>query len=117
MKDSTSKDYIFLTVDPLNNIVYLTNERWNEHILPEHVELYGEEKLIQKTIEDPDSIYLDKEFECTHIYYYEHKKIELSYYGNYLKVVVGRELQGQILTAYIDIKSKENTKEIYIKNE
>jgi len=115
MSSSTENEYIFETADPLHNIAYLTHERW-DHITTGHPELLGEDEKIKIAIEDPNSIYPDKYRSTTYNYYYEHGDIFFKKtYGAYLKVVVDRELQGQIITAHFDQKSKDATIPIYIK--
>jgi hypothetical protein len=101
MASSTSEDKdIFYTVDPLSNIVYLTKERFYNHIVTEHLEMDGHDSTIKQTVENPDSIYKDKELDDTVCYISSHSKSTLSLYGDYLKVVVNRDLGGQVITAY-----------------
>ena len=107
MNSSKENEYIFETVDPLSNYIYLTSERWNEHIVIKHVEMYGEEDIVQKTIENPDAIYPDKDFPTTHNYFLKHEDLILNTYGSHVKVIVNRELQGQVISAYCTPKSKK----------
>jgi len=110
---SSSYD-IFVTTDPLGQIVYLTPERL-KHIEKGHIEMIGEEGTIKKTVMEPESIYKDKDFNSTHTYYAKHSNPTLEPKGQYLKVVVDRELQGQVITSYPTIKNRESTEAIYIK--
>lgn len=113
MSNTYRNGIIFETVDPLSQIVYLTSDRWETKITKKHIELLGEEKLIRTSVEQPISIYIDKERQMTHIYFFEHGDIVLKPYGKYLKVAVDRELQGQIKTAYFTDKGYERTQIIY----
>lgn len=115
MTSPDKKRNIFETVDPLNNIVYLTNERWHTHIIFRHPEMTGEELLVKKSVEEPDSIYPDKNRPSDSIYFYEHNDDILKTYGKYLKVVVDRESRGSIKTAYVSFNSKIDTTPEYIK--
>ena len=120
MAKTGSEEYIFETTDPLNNIVYLTKERWEEHIVEietGHIELIGEENLVKKAVEYPDNIYEDKKFPGNYNYIYEHSNPFLKLKGQYLKVVVSRDLSGQILTAFPTDAGKQKTKPIYTKND
>lgn len=93
-------EYIFETVDPLNNIVYLTSETAS-HIENGHPELQNQIPEIKETVENPDNIYTDKDYHHKCNYYREHSNDDLKQYGNIIKVIVNRDLQGQITTAYI----------------
>jgi hypothetical protein len=105
---------IFETTDPLGNVIYLTNERFY-HITLGHPELHGEEKSIKLTVEDPDNVYRDKEYDTTFCYYRQHDNVILRSYGTNIKVVVDRNLQGQIKTAYVTNSNKERTENFYKK--
>ena len=119
MPDSTKNIYIFEAVDPLNNYVYLTENTLEKHIYDAHVEMMGEVDLIKSTIEKPDKIYeRTNEFQkVKHDYIKQHNKDELNSYGRYIKIIVDRELQGQISTAYCTPKSTQNDKLIYKKSD
>lgn len=100
MASTTSSKDIFYTVDPLKNIVYLTENRMYNHISINHPEMAGQEKSIQLTVENPDSMYKDKAIDGTVCYISSHNNTDLAPHGDYLKVVVDRDLQGQVITAY-----------------
>lgn len=106
------KNSIFETVDPLNNIIYLTHERWYK-ITNGHPEMIDTQALIKETISDPDSIFPDKEYENTFCYYRKHNSNILKPYGSNIKVVVDRNLQGSIKTAYATNRNKEKAKAIF----
>ena len=106
----------FVTTDIQNNIVTLTTVAWEEHIVTKHPEMKDELSLVKKTIEEPDRIYLDKDFpEDTKNYFFEHKKESLSTYGSNIKVVVNTENFHMITTAYITDRNSEITNAIYTK--
>lgn len=109
-----STDYVFLTTDPDDNVVYLSNQRW-DYITNKHPELHGEEQEIKATIIKPDSIYVDKDYRNTFCYYRQHNATQLRIYGTKLKVIVDREAQGAIKTAYVTDRIKEKSGKIYPK--
>ena len=115
MTNDLKIEYIIETVDPLNQFVYLTAERFDDHIFPEHPNLVGEEDTIKAIVEDPEVIVPDKDFDSTQNYYGRHGKIIISSSNKYLKVVVDRELGGQIVTAYTTNCISEKTDPIYEK--
>lgn len=117
MSDSTSSENIFIfeTVDPLNNSIYLTHEQYNQHIAPRHPEIAGEEKLIQKSVEEPNKIVRDNIKLTTYNYYFEHDDNFLKNWGKYVKVVVCRESMGKVITAFFTPNIKEITTPIYVK--
>jgi hypothetical protein len=105
---------IFETTDPMQNVIYLTSDRF-EHITDGHPEMFGEENNIKLAVEDPDSVYKDKDFDTTFCYFKQHNSVILRTYGTNIKVVVDRNLQGQIKTAYVTNSNKEKTENIYKK--
>ncbi|MBL1123422.1 MAG: hypothetical protein D8M26_11070 [Ignavibacteriae bacterium] len=107
-------EYVFYTADPQNNTVYLTSEKW-DLLTEKHPELHGEESEIKKTVENPDTIYKDKDFEHTFCYYRAHNNTILRTYGLNVKVVVDRESQGAIKTTYFTDRSKEKDGLVYSK--
>ena len=115
MSNSEEIHYIFETADPLNRYIYLTSERWDDHITSRHPEMLGEEKLVKQAVEEPDAIYPDEDFEGTHNYYFEHDDPILSAYGSKVKVVVYNDPAGQINTAFFTQRVKEKTVPIYVK--
>ena len=115
MNNQNETECVFETADPLYNIIYLTRESWEDHIQIEHPELISVVSLIQVAVEEPDAIYPDPNYSTTHNYYYQHGDIFLNTYGRNLKVVVNRDLQGQIITAYCTPRRGEKTSPIYIK--
>ncbi len=110
-----STSYVFETTDPLQNVIYLTHQRWYK-ITEGHPELSTELQLIKKTVNEPDSIYPDKDYEHTFCYYRQHNSVYLRTYGTQIKVVVDRNLQGSIKTAYVTNRNKEKTKALYFKS-
>lgn len=51
---------MFATTDPLGRNITLTTKTWNIHIVPGHNELYKQEKVVQRTVEDPEVILLNE---------------------------------------------------------
>lgn len=105
---------IFETTDPMQNVIYLTTDRF-EHITYGHPEMHGEENNIKLAVEDPDNVYKDKDFDTTFCYFKQHNSVILRTYGTNIKVVVDRNLQGQIKTAYVTNSNKEKTENVYKK--
>ena len=103
-------DYKFVTTDPLNNTIYLAEEQWY-HITGNHPEMHGEEKEIKVTIEKPDSIYKDKDFDGTFCYYRQHNLGHMRTYGTKFIVIVNRKNQGLVKTAYVVDKIIEKVRE------
>lgn len=54
---------MFQVEDPLKRLVILTKKTWNVHIIPFHTELYKQEALIRRIIENPVYILKDKDHE------------------------------------------------------
>lgn len=54
---------MFHVEDPLKRLVILTRKTWNVHIIPYHTEVYGQESLIKKIIENPVYILKDRDNE------------------------------------------------------
>lgn len=60
---------MFTSTDPLGRKVSLTTKTWNIHIMPQHTELYKQERLVQRTIEDPEIILKHEKIENRENYY------------------------------------------------
>jgi len=52
---------MFTTKDPLGRNIQLDIKTWNVHIVPGHNELYKQDSLVKKIIEDPKFILRDKD--------------------------------------------------------
>ncbi|MDD2496757.1 MAG: hypothetical protein PHT78_03060 [Desulfitobacteriaceae bacterium] len=94
---------IFETVDPLGRTVVLDSVTWNKHVLPYHNELYRQEALVQKVIEQPAFILKDKNHEGHEgrENYFELCNITHDGSLSILKVVVDYTTStGDIVTAY-----------------
>lgn len=66
-----STEYVFETTDPLENIIYLTQQRWYK-ISEGHPELSAGLAEIKQTVQNPDRIYPDKDYLHTFCYYRKH---------------------------------------------
>ena len=99
---SEKNKIIFETTDPMQNVICLTSDRF-EYITHGHPEMYGEEKNIKLAVEDPDSVYRDKDFDTTFCYFKQHNSVILRTYGTNIK------------TTYLTNSNKEKTENIYKK--
>lgn len=100
---------IFETNDPLGRIVSLSQATWDEHIVPHHPEMAGEQKKLKKSIEKPDYITRDSTFAETQNYYYTHNSIRLP--AKYIQVCVDFGSGGTVKTAYT-VNDVDNTETI-----
>ena len=57
----SDKDIVFITSDPLNNVITLSKDVWEKHIIVGHEDMKGRESEVQRCIEDPLIIAGDKE--------------------------------------------------------
>ena len=98
---------IFETVDKDYNIVSLSQDTWDSHILPGHPEMVGAEGHVQKTVENADNITKDRANQ-TRYYYMEHGNDLISEYGSSMKVCVSIA-NGTTKSAYFvdEISQKE----------
>jgi hypothetical protein len=115
MPKANNKKEVFCTSDPLNNIVFMTEAVWVDHVLTKHSDLTNKEHLVKKAVEDPDKIYKDVDFDGTFNYYYTHGDSTINTYTPMIKVSVDRESGGRVKTAYPIDKIKEKTKAEYEK--
>jgi hypothetical protein len=97
----------FETVDPKGRKVTCTEDQWNNHILTNHSDMAGQEKNVQKAIEDPSmGIFSDAKHANRNIYY--RKPPKKNYY---IKVVV--EFDGDhgfVITAFPADSGKQGEK-------
>lgn len=91
---------MFTTRDPLGRDVNLQAKTWNVHITPYHKELYRQEALVRRAIENPKYIlqdiydmYRNNYYELCHFPQYGHLSV--------LKIVVDFTAStGDVVTAY-----------------
>jgi hypothetical protein len=105
---------IFETTDPLNNIISLSSDTWENHILPQHPYLTGDELKVQEVVEKPNIINQDRFFLNTFNYYSIIRSTQLKPFGDYLKVCVDRD-SGNIKTAFAVENISTEGKRIYTK--
>lgn len=99
MTDTNKEKIIFKTSDPIDREIKLKTETWNIHITHGHNELYKQEGLVKKIIENPAYILKDKDFKERENYYdlcnFHDGSLSI------LKVVVDFSTStGNIVTAY-----------------
>jgi hypothetical protein len=91
---------MFETTDPRGKKVVLKAKTWNSHIIRNHCEMYNNEKIVQKSIEDPVYILPDKDNNNRETYF-NLCKIPANNSLSVLKVVVDfTNSTGNIVTAY-----------------
>ncbi len=91
---------MFETTDPLGRKVKLETKTWNIHIVPSHNELYKQDALVKKTIEDPKFILVDKDSQSRQNYF-DLCNIPKDNSLSILKVVVDfTNSTGDVMTAY-----------------
>ena len=86
---------VFEIIDKSRRKIYLSKERWNDHIKYEHQDMQGFEEIIE-VLENPDKIV---SWNGKHDYfkYFKHRKSK----SKYLKVVVNYlNGEGFVITAY-----------------
>ena len=54
---------IFNTTDFFGNLVSLSEQTWNVHIITEHTEMFGCEALVEKTVKDPFEVRLSTAYD------------------------------------------------------
>ncbi len=81
---------LFETKDPFGDLVQLTSNQWNQHILIGHDEVEPYLGKIQRCIESPDCI-LASRYEPDVKLFYKRGITQGKYQYLYLKVVVGYE--------------------------
>lgn len=96
MKDNEnnmSSTYAVETIDPLGNTITCSFERWDEHILGEsdHAVMRGNERAVEDTLHNPDSIYQSSQNESRTVYF---KKGAVSTYSSNLTTKVITEETG-----------------------
>lgn len=111
MKDK-DPETILETTSKLGYPVYLSKGTWETKIIVDHPQMAGEIKKVKKTLEDPDAIYVDTNFNETHNYYREHGSVRLNPFGKHLKVSVDYQL-GRIKSSYTLSKYGNEGSEIY----
>ena len=81
--ENRKTNIIFETTSALKDIVSMTQEQFEEHIVNHHPEMAGHEKDIQETIEKPNLVYKAKRHPDTrkHFVRKTHKN-EISEYNN-----------------------------------
>ncbi|WP_459910136.1 hypothetical protein [Desulfotomaculum defluvii] len=62
---------MFSTTDPLGREIRLESRTWNKHIITSHPEMYKQEALVKKVIENPKYILKDKTKPDTRDNYFE----------------------------------------------
>lgn len=86
--------------DPRGRDIVLRDERWYGKILDDHPELTGAEAAIRATLEIPDLINADKQFDDVEVYYRE-VLLPAPHGRQLVKVVVRfRDDEGDVLSAY-----------------
>lgn len=99
MTDDEEK--LFEVEDPRKIVISLTTDRYNRHIITDHVEMLQKVELIKESIKSPDEIYKDKNYDYRDVYLYEHSDEDLAKYGKYLKTVVDIDgWKGEVTTSY-----------------
>lgn len=93
---------VFSAKDVFGTPVILYKSRWEEHIIPftNHPEMAGNEFSIQKTVEEPISVYRN-ELNPEHGKMFYSKRPESTYPYLYIRVIVDyREGFGNVRTAH-----------------
>lgn len=72
-ENEMSNTYAINTKDPLGNTITCTTARWNEHILTDsgHTIMGGNEKAVEDTLSNPDSIYQSSQSKSRTVYFKE----------------------------------------------
>lgn len=109
-KNKNPNSIIFQTVDPQNRISSYT-QKCKQHVFSERKDSISRlgNLGIKKTIESPEYITEDKDFDTTKNYYRPHETECLNIYGTHVKVAVDygqSEQYGFVKTVYIIEKNK-----------
>ena len=107
MNKKNEFNLIFETTDPNYNVVYLTKEKWEKHIVTKRPQMLGTEKIVQAAVEKPDKTTKSPDYD-TRYYYKVHGETDLNIYGDKTKVAVDIDT-GWVKTSYFvhNIKKDE----------
>ena len=95
---------LFQAVDIFGNLVELTEERWETHILTGHYEVEPYIEQIKETIESPDCIF-ESRYEYDTKLFYKRGITQGKYKNLYMKVVVSySETPAFIITAFFTLQ-------------
>ena len=91
---------IFESTDPFGRKIILDSSTWNEHIIPGHDEMKGNEISVKNTIENPDFIYESNTHNNRDVFF--SVRPESTYPKLYTKVVVeiNKVQSGEVSTAF-----------------
>ena len=95
--------------DPLGNTITCTTQRWDEHILTDsmHTVMQGNEKAVEDTLSNPDSIYQSAHSESRTVYF--KKGADSTYSKTLITKVVTEEIGNKtrkVVTAWPQKKVK-----------
>jgi len=95
---------IFTTTDPLGSSITLNKPTWDKHIVSGHPEMQGNEKAVQKVIEEPEAIYRSTKSPDADVFYA--KSHESTFPSLFTRVIVGYvgENKGVVKTAFFTKK-------------
>lgn len=112
--EKIKSNVIFKTTSALKDIVLMTQEQFEEHIVNHHPEMEGHETEIQETIEKPNLIYKAKRYPETrkHFVRKTHKN-EISEYNNVI-VEYNSENIGEVKTSYYSDNLERGGDYVYV---
>ena len=112
-----SSDVVFHCRDVRGRPVELTRRQWDQHILPRHPELQGQEQVVREAVERPDGIYRDVNRTARECYYMTRQSFGRPLAGinfRLIKVVVDFhpmrwDEPGEVITSYVvsQVKPRE----------
>ncbi len=107
MSDKYKDGIIFETTDPNNNIISLSEDTWENHVIKRHSYMRSHDDAVKKVITNPKSVHPSNAITPTRIYYDMHGIPELTYIGDLLKVAVNID-NGSVKTAVVTRKITED---------
>ena len=115
--EKKNNNIVFKTTSALDNIVTMTQETFDEHIVKHHPEMSGHEEDIRETIEKPNLIYKAKRFpEKRKQFVRKTHRNEISEYNNVI-VEYDSEEKGYVKTSYYSEDIERGGDCVYFKYE
>ncbi len=104
--------FLFSCQDQWGREVVLNDDRWTDHILPNHGELTGNETSVQRAVEHPDAVNFDlqaangENFYCLGVLPAPFDQLLVKVCVRFTHHGAGQNWRGEVITAYSTNREK-----------